>query len=180
MNHERPEERFEELRPASPPPAVDLDRLIEGEPAQARGRSGLWVGLGLGLAAAAASLFVVLPDDELLERGPGSAGNEVELRLYVEVDPPRRLGRGEPQEVGDRLIFEVASERQARIHLWIEGPEGGPVGSLEVDAAPRMLPAPNGLMAWQFSEKGDYTVYASEDPAACLESGCDRWSLEVR
>lgn len=100
---------------------------------------------------------------------------DVDLVLFVERDGKAEpLAPGTDVQVGDRLMFELASEAPAPVRLWIE--EDGlmieDLGTIDADQDAAMIGAEDGMLAWGFGHARTVTVRASAARRGCPAASC--------
>lgn len=164
----------------------DVEARPSPEPTPSGGGLGPLPVIGLvSLILAVGAMFVLGSfEDEVTAPAPAAAARTaapaesappVGLTLFVEREGKASpLDPGTDVQVGDRILFEVQSERPARVRLWVE--EAGAViqdlGTVEAEPTPVMVGGEGGLLAWGFGSARTVTIRASAAAAGCPAASC--------
>lgn len=150
--------------------------------------------VGGGVLVVAALLLALRGAQPPVDEIPGTRGVETTSAVRPHLDlvleqggQARRLARGEPVAVGERVFFRVSASAATQLYLAVEGPGvGGAARGRQLLASAPAGPTPTdlggsgGLHAWRFDAPGPHTFTLSTDAERCVEPGCARVVVEAR
>ncbi len=146
-------------------------------------RMALALAAGLTLLVTGISLR---PESEVGYRGPGThtpGAVFLDLRMVVERGGEAfRVSRNAGCQVGERVFFRIAADRQVPVVLLVDGPAGREeVARATASPAAADVRTGSGLAAYTFDRPGTYTFVLTTDPSlACSPETCTCETLEVQ